>query len=121
MGKYDPEFEDRRLQQLCAECLHSEVVNGEVVFHCLGENNQLDVAIWFMSGEDLALARASGFKTMLMRFLDDHVSSRNRQGLPNSRGGSVTISGSQASIEWLPDGEAERLIQQKRQAAEGID
>lgn len=121
MDKYDPEFEDHQLQKLCAECLHSENIDGEVVFHCLDDRNELEVAKWFLSAEDMALARASGFKTMLMRFLDDHISWRTRQGLPNSRGGCVTIAGSRASIKWLPDGEAERLIQQRQRSGEGVD
>lgn len=119
--KYDPDFENRHLEQLCAECLQGEDVNGDVVFHCLDGKNELEVAIWFMSAEDMALARASGLKTMLMRFLDDHVSCRARLGLPNSRGGCVTISGSKASIQWLRDGEAEQLIVQKRREAARID
>lgn len=119
--RYDPEFENRRLAQLCAECLHGEDINGEVVFYCLRDKNQLEAATWFFSAEDMALARESGFKTMLMRFLDDHISWRARLGLENNRGGCVKISGSQASIEWLPDDEAERLIEQKRNTAAGID
>lgn len=119
--KCDPEFERGRLQQLCAECLHGEDITGEVIFRCTGEENQLDVATWFMSSEDFSLARESGFKTMLMRFIDDNVSARHQLGLPNSREGRVLISGSRATIEWLPDGDAERLIKQKRRPAAGID
>ncbi|AZR42998.1 hypothetical protein [Marinobacter salarius] len=116
---YDPQFEPDRLNELAEQCLSGTDINGDVVFRCCSEVNQLDIATWCFPENDQERIRESNFHFLLMSLLDDLIIYRTRCGLENSRDGCVSVRGSEASIRWLKDGEGELLAKQLSEAEEG--
>ena len=107
---YDPSFQERRLRDLSARYLATNTAQGTVVFQADSEEITIARATFFFEDKSaFPWFKETGFRDLLIYFLDIMIRYRNLHEVENANEGLVHIDGGNMSIEWLPTGQASVL------------
>tara|TARA_R110002050_G_scaffold57423_5_gene129169 strand:+ start:82372 stop:82758 length:387 start_codon:yes stop_codon:yes gene_type:complete len=113
--KFDQKFEAKRLDRLRIQCLSDVNISGEIIFAAMDDNfPYINQSAWMFQNNDNQILRDRGYKYYMLPLLDVFAEYRSHYAGLECRGGVIRLKDSVGVIVWMPQIEAEALINARR-------